>query len=428
MVAAVRAVQLKCPNCGATLQTAETALQMTCTYCGQVSRIQQRSRVLQRLQPPVGPSNLPVVTRPASSTRWVIFAVAVVFAGATAGSALFIGRQAVRRAKLADTSVAASERGWSASWDGRPVIADVDGDGVEDLIGMTRYQQGDQAKLAAFSGVTGKLLWESPGLGKHTDATGLVAAAGDKVLRATSDGRVHAHERATGARAWALDLGEKTAAFCSGDAGAVIVATADQRAHRLELATGVRSDAPALRIEDEWSEPRRDARDHRAVCDRISDNNNRWTAGAVRTRRYGAAEIPGFSPSIVLRTPAQGAIAVGSRTPGTSVPMLAALDSKLRTARWTAVIPSSDVLNARSPEDRIALTDDLIAVTYHGSDNKVRLTTFALADGVRRWDVPVALDWNLSGVAVTRRAVVVAAWSRLQAFDLKTGNVLFEIR
>lgn len=81
---AVRAVQLKCPNCGATFDVAETAISMTCRYCGQVSRIQQRSRILQRPQVPEGPTHLPVVTRPA---RYVALAWVATVGVATVGSA-----------------------------------------------------------------------------------------------------------------------------------------------------------------------------------------------------------------------------------------------------------------------------------------------------------------------------------------------------
>lgn len=380
--------------------------------------------MLQRPLPPVGPSSLPVVIRPVSGLRWVVLGgvvVALIFAGVVALVPIWVSDWL-----SAPPAGTLGARGASPSWHGRPVLADVDGDGIVDIIGNTRYvRDGDQIHVAAFSGTSGALLWESSAVGTHSNTlSSRLASVADRVLVSKDDGQIHAYTRATGAAVWTAALGDKVVAYCANAEAAqtVVVATLDGHAHQLDLRTGERSPAAPLVIEDEWQ--RDDDRGPR--CIRIPDNSASWTGRARRSHLREAAEIVGFRPDLFLELPNQGLVALGMRTPGSSVPMLAGFDAA-RRASWTVEIPSRDALNTSVTDESIVIAGDLIAVIYIGRDNKARLAAFALANGSRRWDVAVSIDPTFGGISVTQRTVLVAGGNGLEAFDLASGKLQFKI-
>jgi len=90
---------------------------------------------------------------------------------------------------------------WSSSI---PVVIDADGDGSEDLIGLTRnVLDEDRAQLAAFAGKDGKRLWQTARLGTYSDTVqAVVFAAGDVVV--SSWGNLQAFDAATGASVYMI--------------------------------------------------------------------------------------------------------------------------------------------------------------------------------------------------------------------------------
>lgn len=85
-----------------------------------------------------------------------------------------------------------------------PVLADLDGDRVDDAIGATR-----DGTIRAFSGKTGRVLWTA----KRAGACGMIAAARLRedartdVVAATEDGAVHVLDGRTGSAVWSRSMG-----------------------------------------------------------------------------------------------------------------------------------------------------------------------------------------------------------------------------
>jgi hypothetical protein len=110
--------------------------------------------------------------------------------------------------------------------------------------------------------------------------------------------------------------------------------------------------------------------------------------------------------------------------------MMAALEPA-GGVRWKLVIPATDPLNARADDHLVTIADDVVVASYElsRSDEPPHLTAFALADGRRRWDVPVAKGTTIvmTSLAIAGANVVLSSWGHLQAFDRATGARRFRI-
>lgn len=390
----MRALIVTCPRCGANLPVTQPGPTVVCAYCGTEARIQQRSRVWQVPQaPPPGPQ--PVARQRVSKLvyLWPVVMVVAVGAGLLAARRFQgLAEEQTRRA----AGVAKDGMSWAGS---APVLADVDGDGVQDVIGLGRYLfDGDQVELAAFAGVDGRRLWRTPRLGTFSQwAQARVAARGAVVTVAGADGTLIGFDRATGAERWRLALGEKVELMCAGPgADELVVATADQR-WRL-IANGVEQPTKALRALDAHGSKPDDtlARFRAATVEAPGDlclpiDNNTWSrpAGLLALDNWATLpEVPGMYVEQLVRRPGGPVVATGYKSPGTAVPMLAGLDGD--RVLWSVEVPSVDRLAAGVEDKAIGLGADTAYVAYHrGSDTPLRIVAFALADGARRWEVEV---------------------------------------
>lgn len=327
------------------------------------------------------------------------------------------------------------------SWGGgAPVLADVDGDGVGDPIGLTRYIfDQDQLELAAFSGVDGRRLWRGPRLGTFSQwAQARVAARGDLVALFGDDGTVTAFDRATGQQRWRLGLGEKLDEVCAGPgADELVVATVDERWHR--LADSAATATAALRVLHRSGAKPDDAvaRFRAAAAEAPGDlclpiDNHTWSrpAGLLRIDSWSRLPaIAGMEVAQLVRRPGGPIVATGYKTPGTRVPMVAALDGP--RARWSVEVPSVDRLAASVEDKAIGLSNDAVFVAYQrASDAPVRVVAFALADGARRWEVDLPRGRMLERVEAlvpTGDVVLIATSMHLVALAQVDGRERYRI-
>ncbi|HVV86385.1 MAG TPA: PQQ-binding-like beta-propeller repeat protein [Kofleriaceae bacterium] len=430
----MRAVSVTCPNCGASLDAGTDAPSITCSYCGTTARVQTRSRVWQVPAPlPAAPhaAALPVARQKVSAL--VVLPLLAVVVAIVLPIVVIAGKAG---------HVFGPDRNRMGWWGTVPVLVDVDGDRTDDVVGFSRYVlDGDRMHLAAFSGLTGKKLWETPKLGTYTEVyQGVVAVAGDVVVLATQTGELRGFDRRTGAARWVAQLGEKVDAMCAGDASAIVIGTADRRWHRVALADGARTDAPPLRTrsdDDDDGDPLGHLRGggggerEEGRCDPLPSSARDGMPGLVTVGSWNLPAAPGMRVERMARRAAGGpTIAIGARQPGSPVPMLAARadDGSLR---WKAVVPATDPLNSRADDKLVTISDDAVFATYEpgGSDDAPHLTAFALADGRRLWDVRVAKGTTIvmTSLAVVGPNVVLSSWGHLQAFDRATGAPRFRL-
>jgi outer membrane protein assembly factor BamB len=303
-------------------------------------------------------------------------------------------------------------RGATLGWDSAvPIVGDLDGDGIDDVIGIGRYVQADEMKLTAVSGKDGHTLWQTPSLGDY-DAIyrSKLALANGVVLRADTDKRAHveAFDAKTGAKKWEQTPSEVVDKLCRTASGVVIV-TKDKRGWTFEPTTGALSPAVA-------PEP----------CDELS--------GDLRFRSvdepHRDVTIDGMHHSHILGDKPPF-IATGVKDPGSSIPMVAALDGDGHLL-WKAEVPGTNPLGARLGDPQLVAYDDTdIAVAYERDSSREppRVVSFERATGKRRFEVPAkhegdASTW-LHGIALGKQAVFVAVDNSLQAFDRTTGKLLW---
>ena len=407
-------VSARCPNCGANVRVPDDAESVTCSYCGTQSRLQRRSRILQIPQPlPPQPSLLPIA-RQRISRAAILIPLGLTAAAAGIG---VLGAVAQRVAT-----------GGKYVWGGTlPVIADVDRDGTQDPIGIaTYYMDNQRSHLAAFSGVDGHRLWESQALAKPDQKhRWTILGAGSMVLWGDAEAGLHAFDVATGAARWSQNLGEHADLFCAGaDAAHVVVKTADDRWHAIGVADGAVSDTSPLEppVTYHWpsTEPSK-----LAPCRELA-HQRRTLDGATMdddsaTNRIADGMYVDFELVRGTRR-----IAVGYKSPGTQVPMLAGVGPD-RKLTWKLEVPATDVFDVDTGSPKVALDDDAVAALCERRDDSSIVTLVDAATGARRWVTRVGAGW-LGGLALTPTAVMVADYrAGLIVLDRKTGQQRFAI-
>jgi outer membrane protein assembly factor BamB len=298
----------------------------------------------------------------------------------------------------------------SPGWNGNVyATADVNGDGVMDFIGFTRYVSTDQMRLAAISGTDGKLLWETPSLGKYHDVyTDAVEQVGGNVLVADKLAHLEAYGLKTGTRRWSVTAPEVVSAICPGPSPDVaLVATADRRVWALSLGGGKLTPSPGACASRTWrSDP--------PGSTRISTRSDL---------------VPGMRIDNVFAKGAGLSIAVGEKYPGSSIPMVAGIDPSGAVV-WKSEVPGHDPLKVTDRVDYLDLSDRYVAVAYKRNDKTPsEVAVFDRATGARRFETPLAKSFMnvLSGVNLTPTSVAVSSWGNLQVFDLSTGARRFTV-
>jgi hypothetical protein len=436
MPAIVRAISVKCPQCAASLDVTETARTAQCAYCGTTSRIQARTRFLER---PIAPlvlapeeARLPVARQPHSG-RWIASLVLVpVILGAIAIPAF-----------LAVQGKLSGKRLWMSQG---TIAVDVTGDGVADAVGRVQPIGGETMRLAAIDGAGGDLLWERE-LGSAKEGNeGWVTLAGDTVLFAGSRGAVRAFASRDGSPRWDTPVGEQIDAACAGGEGAILLRTKDERWHRLDLASGQRSDGAAPE-----------------ACEALPNDRGKWQ----HPEAYGY--YPGFrgrydwSDDVPTPRQLEGMkvdesadlgderwIALGHKQPGTRVPMIArfrvegydpgaatwkSMNSRDKEAiafpvLWQHTVPAGDPLAAEEGDpELIAVAGDRVLVAYEMDDGPPRVTVFALEGGERLFDVALEEQriHNLVSLSAAGDRIFINNANRLIALEAATGKRVFSI-
>ena len=413
----MKGVSIKCPNCAAQLGVKADQDDATCTYCGTAVVVRRRSKILERpLPPPVtAPAGRPVVT--AQRSRWGCLAAIGIMVAVVAPMAMVVKDCAKKTGLIAPD--------WE--WDGvdAVILADINGDGVLDALGRVRkLQPEDTLAAGAFDGKTGKALWRSEPLGLRGDILHTVSGlAPGLLMMAGRPGELVGMNSADGSVKWRIRLAEKIEHVCEGPApGNVVVLTADKRAQVIALADG-RVEGPAP---DDTCKPLpTDDADEESADRQIWSWHGSHEAEVPR-------ELEGMRVDEALHHPQSGVtIALGTKQPGTGIPMIARVTSGTGAA-WIAMVPGGDPLAAptgSAEAENTAVDGDGVAVAYnvkfaHG----YRVALFAASDGRRLWDAEMDSDMPLSAVRMSPTHVFVSRWDGLYVFDRATGKKAYVIK
>lgn len=431
----MHAIQVKCPNCAAVLRVSADAMVVDCEYCHQQSQVQRRTRMLQMpvKLPPPPPARRGVPMRAARQVvRRSMVAVSVI-----AGILPFVGfgavffalrgnfeqaagivKDALAPAAKGVRSIAGGGDGSSgddgSSWVGisAPLFADVDGDGLPEVLGRVRnVQDGDRAKLVALSGATGQRVWESEVLGTYSDTiSSRTSVIGDLILFANGTGGLFGFELASGAKRFAVTLPDRAERFCRRAEGQVAVIAADETWHEVTLTDGSARKIP---------------REQR--CEQLVHDEREEIDPAVSSsspRRYSQA---GMRLERELRRGRGPVVAFGTRSPGTPVPMVAGLDARRRVT-WKVEVPDGRPLEARGGRGLWTVTGRLVCGTYErtGSSSSHHVTCFELKDGKRAWDIDLGQAGNtpLTSLVSSGERIYLSGWGLLLGIDGATGKWL----
>jgi len=425
----VRAILVTCPHCGARLQV-ENVEVVTCEYCGTSSRVQRRTRILERVMPPPAHGPTPIAVQHVNpAARRAVWLTVLVPLGLT-GMSLWLAHRNQERAERISQQVAITARTSTTTrttskvsgadapeWQGtRPVIfVDVNGDGTLDFLGRSRrVRAGDEVRVIALDGATGKRLWESEPLGNYSDTyQGRLAVADDLVIYASPRAVVRGFERASGSTRWKMTLDERVKALCAGDDATIIAIGADDIARRLRRADGttVSTEQPPA--------PARGRKKPACAALPSDDDVSSWDLRDDELgRRHEVSSAKRYEGP-------GGRVLAGQRARGTRAATLVGLDDE-GAARWKILVPQDPLGSTEREPELVVVGANEACVSYYAESitKPQRIACFALTDGARRWDIEHPAR-SLRSLQVLGRHLVVTAVGLVEVRELATGAVVW---
>jgi len=412
----IEATRVRCPECGAT--TAASGELVTCTYCGTQSRVQRRTQVLQRPIPlPPIQYFVPVATQVRrTSGTWFVIGIITVLPLVVGIPMCLVGRSLGMLPTGSPVSAPSPPsppvraRDWESA---HPIIVDVDGDRIEDVIGVQRQLTPDGMRLVALSGADGHVLWNTPELGTYIDMYRHVATlASGTVLffDPTSAPRIAAYDAHTGAEKWNVVPPEIVSAICGTAASQkVTLVTKDEARFTLDLATGELTPQTGKKT----------------PCAALPSTAYTRVMN-MHDGPHHNYQPPGMTNDQVLGGTGSW-IVTGHKRPGTEIPMLAVIDDKEKLV-WSAQVPGHEPMTAkRYAPEHVASDARTIAVGYERPDHDAPpwLTAFDRATGRRLFELEVARGtssfWRITEVRVGTKLIYVTVNGSLRTFDRETG-------
>ena len=396
----VTVVSAKCPNCGAVLSIERDSDSAVCQYCGtrsSISRSKAQTVSFQALGTPV------IYVSPVSRGTRVLILVGVACLVITVAATL-----AFQRGSQSQLNVALI---------GDPVLADVDGDGFDDVI-VQGIAPGDEIiHLRAYSGKEGKSLWVSEPLLK-TGPSKLVATVPGLVVTISDGASVVGLDATTGKSRFRITPPERVEAVCQRGHDPVLL-TKDNKLYVMNAANGALTSAGVV---DEHS-----PLSPSPPCSVA--RSNRIDRGGTQMRSLRADQFTKTTEMSLEKVfDFQGKppyLMLGNRTTGSRVPMIGA-----RTAQqilWMSDVPGQEPLGAvEGAPIAASMTSSFAYAAYvRVSGEALRVAGFALADGRRLWEAELPINDRHSTVdlaASDQHVFVFTSWSGGKLRSLNSTN------
>lgn len=312
-------------------------------------------------------------------------------------------------------AIAARGEGGRFSVGGRPLPLDANGDGVEDIVmEVTTLGKTPQLHFAAFDPLSGKELWRTPSLGASGEANHATTARGRLVV--TARNAVFGFDGKTGTQAFSTALPELPEALCQHPTG-VAVLTKDKQLYPVDLGSGaLGAPAPGARYAHETG----------TRCVDLDPADSGEGAGLIETEEAPYRDrVKGMqvSDAFSIRDTKQ-VLVVGTRQPGTRVPMLAAFSAD--QLLWGHELPASEPLLAKEGDPTaFAVGAGRVLAAYERSDRKeLRVVCFELQTGKRAWEVALPEGDFFTSFGITDRYVVVRGFGKARSLALADGREL----
>lgn len=439
-------VSVQCPNCGAPLELDPGSPSATCGYCKTTSHVKKGGPpgppshprpFVAGVPPPPPPAMAPIIHVPKQSGAGCVVAAAlgglVLVAGV--GAAVFLvaarGASSSSSFSVSGPSVATGPGAAAKTPDddfqfsSKVFLADVDGDGAMDAIGLNRsFVDGEQHWVAAFESKKGKRLWRTEEIDKSVGSWEGRAGLIDRLF-VTVDalGKVRTFDVKTGKAKWKATVSERAETLCGGD-GFIGVVTQDKGF----VAFDAKSGKPRSGVD-------------RKSCGRIQTTEDGNEAGArvvswseleeVGLPRSSSLSLDGFSVSgAVAPDDSPVRFLFVTKQPGSNVPMILAHDGKKQ--HWLSDVPSSSPLDAEGQSGTIVAgygRGRVVTLYKRKTEEGLRLVCLDAATGKHTWDVAVPKNPGdvPEGIAVSDRDVFFTTWTHLHVYALKTGKRKYSI-
>lgn len=453
-------VKLVCQGCGANLDALDSSRIVACGYCGTQNHI--KPTVYN--EPPPAPPRPPAPQAPpvfqvqydirppiqkpagASGSKLGLFIaigalVPMVIAGAVAflvlqgtSSDFMVQRgEAGGRALVAESGPARQYR-WES---GRPFLADLDGDGTQDVIGIIQVMGQPELAIVAISGANWRVMWETPIGDRSTmpeqPRLRFVAPQGQPIVLFAMGAAIRAFEGKTGQQKWVANLPDKTAAMAL-EGENLWIRSIDESTHTLALISGALTPTKAS--------PSKDAKPLRTDYgyDLIPDNDMlELESGTFADLRLEHA----YCPPELLELQLDGqrwdpipctwkhGLAWASRDKGTAVPFLIGYEPGKHTERWRVQLTapgSLETIDAGFNQPRGEFVDDDAIISFSPStaNGTVTLRRISMLDGSTKWEhrLERKLTENLDGMVIGEQRLYANHGGCLVVMDVATGQEL----
>ena len=319
-----------------------------------------------------------------------------------------------------------------------PFTSDVDGDQkLELIVGIESALAGASTKhFAVFDPHNGRERARTPAIEDLDDF--LVAARGGRLVLAGKLGQLVSYDLVSGDLQWNSTLGDRATTLCEARAAdALHVDTADNRHLLIDLTTGrqteTRDACGRVLARDDSDRDPRDRHDYTAPAGvdayhcgnvRVMGSENFSVSDQCNARAHINSErLDGMVGHRIWKTEG-GWLVFGVRQPGAYVPMVGRL-GRGSAFVWKSEVPVSNPLQADTGGPRhVAIVGDALLVAYQmNAEPRSMLTSFALADGVRRFALPVSTTQRVTSMVPVGDALAVQIGDGVQVLAAADGSV-----
>ena len=360
---------LPCPQCSAQMEIDAVRSEARCPKCGAVRAVELVS----------GDAPAPKMREPLGMPPYALW---LFLSGVAAAALIFpVLRWWEARIKPLSEAPAGPHAPAKLVWDVTrpPILRDLDGDGVQDLIGRFRPDEGGVAsmRVGAFSGKTLAPMWTTDSLGEWADAieTVQVALAGNALLLTDSHGGIELHVASTGDLVHRFALVSPAVEACAASDGTM----------RFWVKT---RDGRGFEVEDSVPQPTPSPRP--AWCPEAKAGPQ-----AHLLDPKSAPAVAGFAPDLVLNE-GTDAVALGTEH---GTPTLVAFDPSRSGIRWQLPVGEK----AKAVPLGADLVEGVLYAPYQVEGGR-RLEAVDLSHGKAQWDI-----------AIPGRGPGTAAWERIIA-------------
>jgi hypothetical protein len=445
-------VKLVCQGCGANLDALDNQSVMQCGYCGTVNQIKKTVYEQPAKKPP--PVQQPVpqpapqvqfspqVTPPQRSGGGLrifllittllplIIGGAITFFVAHSTTDLFKGVEGIPnfRGMGGDKGKVRNYR-WASE---RPFVADVNGDGVDDIVGAIRDFDSQDFVLTAMSGIDWSTLWEAP-VGKQSDISGQVLVrfeAQHQLLLLALGASLTAYDAKTGEQRWVTNLSDAVESLAIEDEQ-LWVATIDEGRHIVKLADG--SSTPSNAKPGAKAKLLRDDRGYELIpsLGTLDLNSDQFTDLRIKVGFCPQDDLPFSLEHRRNRNSSCGhtrGLAFATRAQGTAVPFLVGYDQKTKAERWREQLTTPGTLETVDTgfnQPRAELLGDEAIVSFAPGKQHPRIRRISLVDGATKWEAELVAKsvQHVEGMSVGKDRVFVNYGGGIHVLSLVDGQV-----